>query len=53
MSSVESCLALLVKIVCMDYITPEFIMTMKDSLVKLFVKSILLTFMALTDLNLM
>ena len=53
MSSVESCLVLLVKIVCMAHITPEFIMTMKDSLVKLFVKSVLLTFMALTDLKLM
>ena len=33
------------------YGTPEFIMTMKDSVVKLFVKSVPLTFMALSNLN--
>ena len=32
--------------------TPEFIMTMKESVVKLSVKFVLLTFMALSNLNL-
>ena len=49
--SAESFLTLLVTIFCMVHITPEFIMTTKDSVVKLFVKSVPLTFMALNNLN--
>ena len=44
-------LTLLAIILCAVHITPEFIMTTKDSVVKLFGKSVSLTFMALSNLN--
>ena len=48
---IESCSNFIGIIFCMVHTTPEFIMTTKDSVVKLFGKSVPLTFMALTNLN--
>ena len=44
-------LTLLLIIFCTVHITPEFIMTTKDSVVKVFGKSVPLTFLALSNLN--